>query len=356
MKPIYYLAEEYNHFLSRELAWKFVSIDDVLSLQEQKRDYESAIWVLLLGNSSSEITLLDRFPERLLWIYLYGDETFNPKLNFLILKHKSVKGVIRPYSLPYRNFLSTQTKLWRNSMNCVLATKPFSSKSFSILFYGHAIVWRQETCKVLHKVFRKPNINSVPGYTNLFAESFLQKILNFDNLTSLVEVGKTIIVKSATKRKWLVSFVGQRGNLFRARAIEVAKDTNRGLDSKFVIRERFGGTKGSYEASVETATEYIETLSQSSYSLCPGGNYSSATFRFFESIVLGSIPLFPTDSPLDPGYELPFGVDLVTSFNCFDSEPVLNLKITNEEWRCIALALILESESFLSRVNQSLDD
>lgn len=356
MTQVCYLATEYNHFLSRELKWTFVQYKDGENPPELQKTNENVIWVLLIGNDPREIESFSEFYTEKIWVYLYGDETFDPKLNFAILRNRNVLGSIRPFSLPQSGYLTTQLK-WIGSSFRFLKTNKYSViRVIDLVARGQAMISRQFFCKALHRIFQKKDISVIPGYTNLFADSFLLRFSSQSMSTSLIEIGKSNVLGTVRSRRWPISFVGQRGNISRQNAITIAQSLLDPCDFNCVVREKFGGTKGSYDASEATANEFISILSQSRFSLCPGGNYSMATFRLLESVILGAIPLVSLQSTTDPGYELPFGATVLATRGGWFDELSRDLDIDIENWRSLSLQLLSEVETFLFRVDLTLKE
>lgn len=351
LNQVCYLAQEYNHYLSRELNWIFVEQQELMNFSALQKKYENATWIFLLGNNLSELKYFNQFARKKFWIYLYGDETFSPIRNFVILRNKYVKGVIRPYPLPKGRYWPTQLKWFRNSLRLLKTKKSIFFKAITLIVYGQVIVSRQFFSKMLHRLFNKRNINSIPGYTNLFAESFLRKFSHQLSNPSLTQIGRSNITETSESRCWPLSFVGQTGNVSRESAIITAKSCQGSKNFKCVTREKFGGTRGSYNASNATADEYLEILFRSKFSLCPGGNYSTATFRFLESIILGAIPIVSLESPTVPGYELPFGDRLIATRRSWFEELSKDLDPALDIWRASALRLTFEAEDFYSKIN-----
>ena len=91
---------------------------------------------------------------------------------------------------------------------------------------------------------------------------------------------------NSTKRKYSWCFMGTMWpNTSREQAVNCFRENV------------FGGFfyKGSDFSSGLPVSDYIETLLQSTFSICPEGNRHFETFRFYESLELGSIPLSIVD-------------------------------------------------------------
>ena len=98
------------------------------------------------------------------------------------------------------------------------------------------------------------------------------------------------IIKPHSERKYDFSFVGQipdtgTRDCFKRHLDEMAKKSESSGKFKFFIKYTDGFSQGL------TAKEYTNILSESKVSLCPQGAHSDETFRFFESILMGSVPL-----------------------------------------------------------------
>ena len=96
------------------------------------------------------------------------------------------------------------------------------------------------------------------------------------------------IIKPLSERKYDFSFVGQiphtgTRDCFK-RHLDTILEKSDGK-FKFFVKYTDGFSQG---LSTE---EYTEILSESRVSLCPQGAHSNETFRFFESILMGAIPL-----------------------------------------------------------------
>lgn len=91
-------------------------------------------------------------------------------------------------------------------------------------------------------------------------------------------------------KKYLWSFVGQCQNPFRQQCVEVLKS----LDGGFIqVPEFFGGLgKDGMEYQ-----EYLDIMCQSKYVICPSGSMSVDSFRLYEAMECGAIPIADMKSP-----------------------------------------------------------
>lgn len=97
-----------------------------------------------------------------------------------------------------------------------------------------------------------------------------------------------IEIKPLSQRKYDFTFVGQiphtgTRDSFKRNLDKLVSDT--GDKFKYKIQFTDGFAQGL------SSREHMELLSESRLSLCPAGAYSMETFRFFESTLMGAIPV-----------------------------------------------------------------
>jgi len=92
------------------------------------------------------------------------------------------------------------------------------------------------------------------------------------------------------ERKYSVSFVGQVQNPHRQQCVEVIKS----IPNSFVhIASGFGGVNGlEYQ-------DYLDILCQSEIVVCPSGSMCADSFRVYEAIECGALPIADANSPRD---------------------------------------------------------
>lgn len=107
-------------------------------------------------------------------------------------------------------------------------------------------------------------------------------------LGPFTDVYHDIEIKPLSQRKYDFSFVGQiphtgTRDSFKRGLDKLVEETG----DKFKYRVEF--TDG-FSQGLDKR-EYMELLADSRLSLCPGGAHSMETFRFFESMLMGAIPV-----------------------------------------------------------------
>lgn len=94
-------------------------------------------------------------------------------------------------------------------------------------------------------------------------------------------------------KKYLWSFVGQVQNPFRQQCVDVLKTLP---DGYLQICSMFGGEG---ENGMEYQ-EYLDIMCQSHYVICPAGSMCVDSFRLYEAIECGAIPITDVRAPRDP--------------------------------------------------------
>lgn len=94
------------------------------------------------------------------------------------------------------------------------------------------------------------------------------------------------------EKKWLWSFVGQVQNPFRQQCVNTLKKLPDGLLQEV---EFFGGN-GQNAVQYQ---DYLDIMCQSKYVICPAGSMSVDSFRLYEAMECGAIPITDARSPRD---------------------------------------------------------
>ena len=348
---IHYFSDSKISFLCNEMGWIHNKRSELDSLLDHPRLWQSRIKVVLIGNSLDEIKAIQSFPRSSLWVLLYGDETWNPRLNKSLLKTNSLIGTIRPYPAASKSLKSLR--------KLCLASLRYLPRKFSFrklvrgLAFSFVAVFRQAYINILHSKTKKQNIDFLPGYTELFIDA-IEAITGIKYSKNSLMCSESKVTPS--KKQIQFSFVGQRGGTWREFALARLKETILKKDFLYIERPSFGGTKGANGASLETAREYVQTLLDSRFVISPPGNYSGSTFRWLESVICGAIPLQALSNPSDPDFRPP--VPLPDWLNSGSWESIVSSanQLSHTESQNCSSTLREEVISFLKSVNSELID
>lgn len=98
-------------------------------------------------------------------------------------------------------------------------------------------------------------------------------------------------INSDLPKKYLWSFIGQNHNPFRNKCVDVLKKLPDGF---LHVARAFGGQINGIEFQ-----EYLDICCQSRFVICPAGSFTADTFRVYEAIECGAIPIVDKRSPRD---------------------------------------------------------
>jgi len=254
--------------------------------------------VVQLDKDFAELEALGTLPENSIIGWCHSDETFDLAFNFAIAEIKSLYTILRPYHLE-KSKVSNSIKSLSYTFSNLQMSRNFSDilRIIAWQFRGFGMQIRQH--KIMHRYRRASRyfINIPIGYTNVFALSllgFIQK--DSEIFESILDLQLNPLNQSLSN----VVFVGQSGQIVRELAIRSLEKSELGL----VIRRSSYGASNVIDKSVTTlGKEYIEILLDSQFVLCPPGNISGQSFRYFEVITLGRIPLVMNHVTSDPNFK-----------------------------------------------------
>lgn len=93
------------------------------------------------------------------------------------------------------------------------------------------------------------------------------------------------------EKKYLWSFIGQNQNPFRQACVDILKTLPDGF---LHVADSFGGIENGVEYQ-----EYLDILCQSKYVICPAGSMNADSFRLYEALETGTIPITDKRCPRD---------------------------------------------------------
>lgn len=138
-----------------------------------------------------------------------------------------------------------------------------------------------------------PQVRSVPlGYTDTFARAFAERM----NLGPTESLFSYPINEHA--RPTFVTFHGNRGLAQRITGLELA---GRLPDSDVATVD----ADWSARARSNVGVSYVESLMEARFTLCPPGFANNESFRFYEALICGSLPVEVTTATTHLG-ELPW--------------------------------------------------
>jgi len=153
------------------------------------------------------------------------------------------------------------------------------------IFLSQKVFWQttRNACRTYLEMrrmkFRIPVFSFPLGYSDRFAIELKNLGLLPDETFSLFE--KEIYNKSL--RGDSVSFIGQKGRWYRRLMVDYFE---RNAGATIFKYGSFGGF-----THLPQTTEYALSILSSKFVVCPPGNVSSQSFRYYEAIALGAVPI-----------------------------------------------------------------
>ena len=250
---------------------------------------------------------LDSLPANSMIALLNSDEKYDSKLNAAILNSKVFKAIIRQYKVPKadnRGIFKALLIGLLESLKILSFVTPKRFVGWSIEGLGMA----KRQSKMVNEIKNsgKTIINVPLGYTDFFAETFLEKLKNTESMEllrieSLLEIAVQRNFASKIKKNKFV-FIGQLGHIVRQYAIEALSK----FDLKVVVvRDGYGGVSNEENRKLRIGEEYVDGLMQSYVSVCPPGNISGNSYRIMESLICGAYPAVMSSVLSDPLFESP---------------------------------------------------
>jgi hypothetical protein len=285
-----------TEYLERELGWIQVGVTKDLS------QVNGSPVVVLVGQSFWEVLNLFRLKGKF-HVYLYADETYKLIQNLFLFLNPRVKKLLRSYPVHDLLFARTVTsrKMLLNLFNECSSPKEKLLFSQSLLA-GIVMLFRQSLIKCLQCLRFGSDLESywIPlGYTNRFAKLFCAELGVQDPLDSLIDYACHRCETSMQGKDLQIVFRGQRGKFQRQKFLQAAEDAAPSIPKIIKVNRGFAGRNETGEISSILSDPYVKELLKSIFALCPPGNYSSETFRYWESLLCGCVPIVADVVPSD---------------------------------------------------------
>jgi hypothetical protein len=286
-----------TEYLERELGWIPVGVTKDLS------QVKSSQVVVLVGQSFWEVLNLFRLKGKF-HVYLYADETYKLIHNLLLLLNPRIKKLLRSYPVHDLLFARTVTsgKKLSNLFNMCSSSKEKLLFSQSLLA-GIVMLFRQSLIKCLQCLRFGSDLESywIPlGYTNRFAKLFCAELGVQNPLDSLIDYACLRSETSMQGKDLQIVFRGQRGKFQRQKFLQAVEDAAPSIPKVIKVNRGFAGGNDTGEITSIVSDPYVKELLKSVFALCPPGNYSSETFRYWESLLCGCVPIVADMVPSDP--------------------------------------------------------
>ncbi len=217
--------------------------------------------------------LLNAQPKSIVF-FLLGNETYDKNKYELLNQFPSIRHVFI-YNPPRRS-----SRFGLLALSDWIIRVPGDIKSKYLFFaWKFALEMRSKAGSV---EITYPWSNLPLGYTNQFVKQLPVSAISASQ--SLVDDWPILRITRNTERDRQVRFMGQIGTWYRK---ELIKYFSRFAEFEYVESSGWAGSSKS---------GYFELLHSSTFILCPPGIYTNETFRYYESIICGALPVAPIDT------------------------------------------------------------
>jgi hypothetical protein len=266
-----------RHFLQRELDIEWIVRDPIsLGNYVKNSSQNGKPTLLLVSNPDLYLELACIAPEKSLVLFLLGDEAYSP--SFLRLARKmSVRAVFRNYSLQHLGFWSASCEI------VTWGTRLIKSPKSGIAFLKLVILGLRSQFRMRSwQDVSAPVLICPLGYTEKFALSYCELrsgVMGNDSLFDLE-------VLDSGDRLFEYSFRGSQGQLQRMQMVTEIQ----ALDEKCDVEMVEGEWNGALTSRL-SGLDYVQSLLNSKRALCPPGYTNNESFRYYESLICGSLPV-----------------------------------------------------------------
>jgi hypothetical protein len=233
--------------------------------------------------------VLQGCPNDSLILFLLGDEAYCPKFRKAVCLAPSVSVVFRNYPIKASSIWATTIVIVRTGREAI-GQRENLMEFIKILFIGlrsrrRMFAWRR---------FKKRVIIVPLGYTSKFAKAY-------DEVVEAERSNSSLFCRDAQdqNRDISISFRGYLGQI--QRRIIVNKALNIPNHDVKVTRNGWSGHSNSDLDGIG----YVRMLMRSKLSLCPPGYSNGESFRYYESLICGAIPI-EEDVTISHQARLPF--------------------------------------------------
>jgi hypothetical protein len=271
--PIKVATSIYGSIISWEYYRRELGLDLVLIEPQSLNDFKSlGTPFVLISNFEEWDYIFRNCPKQSLVVFATGNEYYDLQYFRKLDNYEAIKYAFVEYlpSVPSRNPLAYIYRFIFRDIRVILR------KEF--LFFLFRALRAYVGIKKLKLI--TPHFLLPIGYTDRFFNE-LQKIETMNSHDSLfsLKFGSQLNSRNVTP-----FFAGQKGSWFRRRTLSQFESRSASI-TKYPV---WGGNLSSENSS------YAQGMCNSIFVVCPPGNRSNETNRYYESIICGAIPLIST--------------------------------------------------------------
>lgn len=266
-----------REFLHRELGitWEHTTAEAITAVARTKRPV-----LLGISEAGNYQELLQDLPARSVVLLMLSDEGYSEDRLNLVRESPSVRGVYRHYSVQNASWTAGGAEACRFIAGARAAQLP-SRLILELLRTG------RETRERMNKWNKVAvPINVLPlGYTNTFAAQFAEHFGLQENSSLFDFADETATMSAVAPTKTTSVFF--RGALGQPQRRVMLSKAARNPEARIELVDN------TWQDSPSANAEYVDGLLNSTHALCPPGWVNTETFRFYEALICGAIPIEP---------------------------------------------------------------
>lgn len=266
-----------REFLHRELgiAWEVTTPAAITAAARSNHPI-----LLGISEASSYQELLQELPARSVVLMMLSDEGYSKDRLDLVRESPSVRAVYRHYSVQSASWAAVAAESRRFVAGARAAQLP-SRLIVELLRTG-----RETRERMIKWGEAQVPVNVLPlGYTNTFATEFAKHFGLREN-SSLFDFAENeaTMINATVSRTTSAFFRGAPGQ--PQRRVMLAKAARHAAANIQLV-------DNTWQGSPIANAEYVDGLLNSTHALCPPGWMNTETFRYYEALICGAIPIEP---------------------------------------------------------------
>ena len=323
-----------NEYIRREFGLTLFS--GIEENEKQLKAAKSRKYALVFVDTSvNNLKALNRFPKRSVALFTLSDESYKFIFNLRNLLNPRIAMIIRDYPIGENGNIARIPRLFFQKIRRLRKYPDLVGLSWITIASGVYLCFSQIVLFIFSKIVRK-SVHNIPlGYDSGFANRYCE---HFDLDINQSLLAFAINSKPGNFRKDIdLLFVGQKGKLDRQLLIREAESLTLDSQHRILIKKNENYEDG---RDMSNQKNYFELLARTKYSLCPPGNYSGQTFRYYESLLTFAYPLqdnYIFSDPLSKSSMNYLWTNILVLGNAFCSlkylDKVLELNNRLQDWK-----------------------
>ena len=241
-----------------------------------------------------DVLEISRFPDQSVNLFLFGNESYDSEYFSIWEGVKSVRVIFTTFPFQFENIL---TLLFIGVGACF---DGFAENPRDAIQLLRDLRTNYRKRKLFRNLGSRLNLEILPlGYSRSFEFQFREyfhaqhRISNSWSIIDKLPLRGFFPIDDKCLR---FSFLGQRGNESRSRVVELTLHSY--PESSITLKDEWGGNNSISDNS------YLNSYRDNVFQLVPPGGFAHINHRFYESIIMGSIPVTTRIRTVDSSRQL----------------------------------------------------